>query len=269
MDHNQLKEYTLKNIPNTIYDDKIFNSYQYCDFIASKYCNLDNNYKNLFTEIETELSKKSPKTLELFKKYLQHPIFKGKSYEYYKLCFISDFLVYINPEVQKTFTEEQKILKNVMEKFDTNKRMVDIDIANKNSSLCLSHQLICNYYQEMEKVAKNSDDKKKIVFFSAHDLYMTCLLSFLEIKDKSKYRYYFDDEINFIIFKKKNDEKLYFRATYNDEALEIPFSTLENKKECELDTIMDKIKKEYLSHSFEEIMDFCNLKNTKEFYPSE
>ena len=156
-----------------------------------------------------------------------------------------------------------------MEKLDINKRMTDIDISNKNVNLCFSYQLIYNYYQEMEKIVKNSDDKKKIVLFSGHDLYMTCLLSFLEIKDKNKYRYYFDDEINFIIFKKKNNEKLYFRAEYNNEAIEIPFSTLENKKECELDTIMDKIKKEYLSHSFEEIMDFCNLKSTKEFYPSE
>ena len=57
------------------------------------------------------------------------------------------------------------------------------------------------------------------------------------------------------------------KVEYNDDLLEIPLITLENKKECELDTIMDKIAKEFLIHNFDEIMDFCNLKQTKEFYP--
>ena len=268
MNQNELKEYTKKNIPNTVYDDKIFTSYEYCDLVSSKYCNLDPNYKNLFTEIETELSKKSPKALEVFKKYLEHPIFKGKDYEYFKICYISDFLFFITPEVQKNFTEEQKTIKEVMGKFNSNKRMVDIDVANKNINLCFSHQLICNYYYEMDKIRKNSDDKKKIVMFSAHDLYLTCLLNFLEINDKSKYQYDFDDEINFVIYKKKNGDKIYFRAEYNDEVLDIPFSNLDNKKECELDTVLDKIEKEFLRFSFDEIMDFCKLKSTKEFYTS-
>ena len=139
MNQNELKEYSKKNIPNTIYDDKMFKSYEYCDLVSSKYCNLDPNYKKLFTEIETELSKKSPKALEVFKKYLEHPIFKGKDYEYFKICYISDFLFFIKPEVQKNFTEEQKIIKEVMGKFNSNKRMVDIDVANKNINLCFSN----------------------------------------------------------------------------------------------------------------------------------
>ena len=268
MNQKELKEYTLKNIPNTIYDDKIFKSYEYCDLISSKYCNLDPNYKKLFEEIENEISKKSKKALEVYKKYLNHPIYKGKTYEYFKICFISDFLFFISPEVQKNFNEEQLIIKDVMGKLKANKRMIDLNNANKNANLCFSHQLICNYYEEMDKIRKNSEDQKKIILLSAHDLYLNCLLNFLEIEDKSKFEYYFDDEINFIIFRKKGHEKLYFRVEYNDDVLEIPFSTLENKKECELDTLMDKIKKEYLVHSYEEIMDFCHLKTEKEFYPS-
>ena len=155
-----------------------------------------------------------------------------------------------------------------MGKLNANKRMIDIDLCNKNTNLCFSHQLICNYYQEIDKIRKNDENQKKIILFSAHDLYLNCLLNFLEIKDLSKFQYSFDDEINFIIFKKKGDEKLYLRVEYNEDALEIPFSTLENKKECELDTLMEKIEKEYLIHSFGEIMDFCRLKTPKEFYPS-
>ena len=268
MNQNQLKEYTIKNIPNTIYDDKIFKSYEYCDLVSSKYCHMDPNYKSLFDEIETEISKKSKKALELYKKYLEHNIFKGKTYEYYKICFICDFLFYITPEVQKNFNEEQLIIKDVMGKLNANKRMIELNNANKNSNLCFSYQLICNYYQEMDEIRKNSEKQKKIILFSAHDLYLNSLLNFLEIEDKSKFQYYFDDEINFIIFKKDIDEKLYLKVEYNDDLLDIPFSTLENKKECELDTLMEKIQKEYLIHNFEEIMDLCYLKTTKEFYPS-
>ena len=268
MEYKDLKEYTLKNLPNTIYDDKIFKSYEYCDLISNKYCLIDPNYKKLFDEIESEISKRSEKALQVYKKYLEHPIFKGKSYEYFKICFISDFLFFITPKVQKNFTEEQLIIKDVMNKLNANKRMIEIDIGNKNTNYCFCHQLISNYYQEMDKLRKNAEDQKKIILFSGHDLYLTCLLNFFEIKDKSKFQYYFDDEINLIIYRKKNDGKLYFRLEYNEDSLEIPFSTLDNKKECELDTIMDKIEKEYLIHSFDEIMDFCRLKNTKEFYPS-
>lgn len=268
MNEKELKEYTIKNIPNSVYDDKIFKSYQYCDSVSSKYCHLDPNYKKLFEEIENEITKKSKKALEVFKKYLDHPIYKGKPYEYFKICYIYDFLFFVSPEVQKNFNEEQLIIKEVMGKLNANKRMIDIDNANKNANLCFSHQLICNYYNEMDKIRKNSEDQKKIILFSAHDLYLNCLLNFLEIEDKNQFQYDFDDEINFIIFKKNNDSKLYFKVEYNDEFLEIPLSTLENKKECELDKIMDKISKEYLIHNFNEIMDFCNFKQTKEFYPS-
>jgi hypothetical protein len=268
MKYQELKEYTLKNIPNAIYDDKIFKSYEYCDKISAYYCFEDPNYKGLFEEIEREISKKSEKALEVYKKYLKHPIFEGNTYAYFKICFISDFLFFITPEVQKNFSQEQLIIKDVMGKINANKRMIDIDVDNKNANLCFSHQLITNYYKEMDKVRKNAEDKKKIILFSAHDLFLTSLLNFLEIEDKSNYQYNFDDEINFILFKKKNEEKIYFRAEYNDEVLNIPLSTLENKKECELDTIMDKIKKEYLVHSFDEIMDFCHFIATEEFYPS-
>jgi hypothetical protein len=58
MNQKELKEYTLKNIPNTIYDDKIFKSYEYCDNIATKYCNENLEYKNLFIEVENEMKKK-------------------------------------------------------------------------------------------------------------------------------------------------------------------------------------------------------------------
>ena len=107
MKYQELKEYTLKNIPNAIYDDKIFKSYEYCDKISAYYCFEDPNYKDLFEEIEREISKKSEKALEVYKKYLKHPIFEGNTYAYFKICFISDFLFFITPEVQKNFNEEQ------------------------------------------------------------------------------------------------------------------------------------------------------------------
>jgi hypothetical protein len=62
MNMEEVKEFTIKNIPNTVYDDKIFLSYAYTDAIVEKYCNLDPNYNNTYTEIEAELSKKSKKS---------------------------------------------------------------------------------------------------------------------------------------------------------------------------------------------------------------
>ena len=268
MKEEELKEFTLKNIPNAIYDGKIFKSHAYCFDISSKYCYANPHYKQIFEEVEEEISKKSKKSLEIYKKYLESPMFKGKKDEYFKLNYIYDFLFYISDDVQQKFNEEQLIIKDVFDKLNVNKRMLEVHFENKNVNLCFSHQLICNYYQEMDKVRKNSEDKKKIVLFSGHDIYLITLLNFLGFEDKTKFNYYFDDEINFIIFKKENEEKFYFRAEYNDDVLELPFSTLENKKECELNTVMEKIEKEYLTHTFEEIMDFCLLKSDKEFYPS-
>lgn len=268
MKMEEVKEYTLKNIPNAVYDDKIFLSYAYTDSIVNNYCILDPNYKNLFTEIETELSKKSEKAVELFKKYLVHPSFYGKKYEHLKICFIWDFLCLQKPEIEKTFSEDQKLIREVMEKLNSNKRMVDVNLENKNANFCFCHQLICNYYNEIDKLRKNADDKKKIIMLSAHDLYLKSLLNFFDVTDVGKFKYYFDDEINLIIYRKKGDAKLYFRLEYNDEEIEFPMSNLKNKKECELDVLMNKIEKEYLIYSYNDIIDFCNNKSNKEFYPS-
>ena len=76
----------------------------------------------------------------------------------------------------------------------------------------------------------------------------------MKLKIKTKFEYSFDDEINFIIFEKNDDNKLYFRAGCNDGPVEVPFSSLENKKECELDTIMKKIEKEFLIYSYDDIL---------------
>ena len=261
MSQEALKEFTIKHIPNTVYDPKIFESYEYIDDVASKYCEKKDDYKNLYDEVEKEISKKSDKVLELYKKYLNHPSFKGKTYEFFKLSFVSDFLFFIAPEVQNNFNEEQKIIKKVLGDLDANKRIIEICFTIKEINLCFSHQLVCSYYNEMDKIRKKSEDKKKIVMYSGHDLYLHCLINLLEIKDKKNFGYLFDDEINFIIFKKDNSEKLYFRVDYNDESIEIPLSTLENKKECELDTLMGKIEKEFLIYNYDDIMDFCHLKN--------
>ena len=261
MSQEALKEFTIKNIPNTVYDDKIFKSFEYIDDIASKYSKKEEEYKKLYDDVEKAMSEKSEKVLQLYKKYLNHPSFTGKTYEFFKLSFVYDFLFFINPEVQKNFNEEQKEMKEVFEQLDANKKIIEFCFSIKEINLCFSHQLVCSYYNEMDKIRKNKEDKKKIVIYSAHDLYLHCIINLLEIKDKKKFGYLFDDEINFITFKKNNSEKLYFRVDYNDEQIEIPLSTLENKKECELNTLLEKIEKEFLIYNFDDIMDFCHLKN--------
>ena len=261
MSEEKLKEFTIKHIPNTVYDSKIFKSFEYIDDLARVYSEPNEEYKNLYDEVEKELAKKSDKVLQLYHKYLNHPSFKGKTYEFFKLSFIYDFLYFIAPEVQQNFTEEQKIIKEVLGNLDANKRIIEICFTIKEVNLCFSHQLICSYYHEMDKIRKNKEDKKKIVMYSGHDLYIHSLFNFLEIKDKKKFEYSFDDEINFIIFKKNNEETLYFRVDYNDESIDIPLSNLDNKKECKLDTIMEKIEKKFLIYSFDDIKGFCELKN--------
>ena len=261
MSQKALKEFTIKNIPNTVYDDKIFKSFEYIDDLASKYSYENDEYKKIYDEAEKEMGKESEKVLQLYQKYLNHPSFKGKTYEFFKLSFVYDYLFFIDKEVQKNFNEEQKKMKEIIQKLDSNKKIIEFCFSLKEVNLCFSHQLVCSYYNEMDKVRKNCDDKKKIVMYSAHDVYIHCLINLLEIKDKKNFGYLFDDEINFIIFKKNGNDKLFFRVDYNDEAIDIPLSTLENKKECELDTILEKIEKEFLIYSFDDIMDFCHLKN--------
>jgi hypothetical protein len=212
--------------------------------------------------------KNQKKAVEIFKRYLVHPFFHGKIFEHLKLSFIWDFLCLQKPEIEKTFSEDQKLIREVMTELNVYKKLIELNFANKNANFCFCHQLICSYYNEIDKLRKNADDKKKIILLSAHDLYLKGLLNFFEVKDVSKFMYYFDDEINLIIFRKKGDMKLYFRLEYNDEELEIPMSNLKNKKECELDILMTKIEKEYLIYTYNDIIDFCKFKTNKEFYPS-
>jgi len=261
MSQGALKEFTKKHIPNTVYDDKIFKSFEYIDNLASEYSKKEEEYQKLYDDVEKEMSKRSEKVHQLYLKYLNHPSFTGKTYEFFKLSFVYDFLFFIDPEVQKNFNDEQKIMKEVFEQSGANKKIIELCFSIKEINLCFSHQLVCSYYNEMDKIRKNKEDKKKIVMYSAHDLYIHCLINLLGIKNKKKFGYLFDDEINFIIFKKNNNEKLYFRVDYNDEPVEIPLSTLENKKESELDTLMEKIEKEFLIYTYDDIMDFCHLKN--------
>ena len=114
MSEEKLKEFTIKHIPNTVYDSKIFKSFEYIDDLARVYSEPNEEYKNLYDEVEKELAKKSDKVLQLYHKYLNHPSFKGKTYEFFKLSFIYDFLYFIAPEVQQNFNEEQKIIKEVL-----------------------------------------------------------------------------------------------------------------------------------------------------------
>jgi hypothetical protein len=261
MSTEELKKFTIDNIPNAVYEPKIFTSYEYCDRIAAESCKKNAEYKKIFQEVENAVKEKSEKALKLYQKYFNHPVFIGKSYDFFKISFIYDFLNFIDPEIQKNFNEEQKIIKEVLDSLDANKRCIEICFSINEIHLCFSHQFISSYYYEMDKLRKNMDDKKRVIMYSGHDLYLHCLINFLGYKDKKKFGYLFDDEINFIIFKKKSNDKLFFRVDYNDEIIDIPFIKEGNKKECELDIVLDKIEKEYLIYSYDDIKDFCELKN--------
>ena len=185
MNERALKEYTIKNIPNTIYDSKIFKSFEYTDDLDSKYSKENNEFKKIYEDVEKEISKQSNKAIELYNKYSNHPSFKGKSYEFFKLSFIYDFLFFIDPEVQKNFNEEQKIIIKILGYLNINKRLIVTCFSIKEINLCFSNQLICSYYNEIDKIRKNKEDKKKLIMYSGHDLYLHCLINFLEIKDKN------------------------------------------------------------------------------------
>ncbi len=184
MSQGVLKEFTKKNIPNTVYDDKIFKSFEYIDNLASEYSKKEEEYQKLYDDVEKEMSKRSEKVHQLYLKYLNHPSFTEKTYEFFKLSFVYDFLFFIDQEVQKNFYEEQKIMKEVFEQLGVNKKIIELCFSIKEINSCFSHQLVCSYYNEMDKVRKNKEDTKKIVMYSAHDLYVHCLINLLEIKDK-------------------------------------------------------------------------------------
>jgi len=267
MNQNELKGFTQRNFFNVVYDDKIFNSYIYANDISMKYFKTDPDYKKLCRELENEISQRSEAALKRYKGYLNLESDMMMDMENYKIIVLHDFLFNATPEIEQTFTEEHKIIKEVMEKYSANKRMIDINISNRNVHLCTIYQLIRFYYEEMKRIKENDQDKKKIVLFSGHDLYLAALVKFLGVS-KTTYMYDFNDEINFIIFKKNGSDKLYVRFEYNNELMEVPFSTMKDKKECELDTLLNRIQREYLRFNFQQIMDFCEKRTSTEFYPA-
>ena len=250
--HKELKEYTLKNF-NTIYDEDLFNSYIYCDEIAAKYSYKSEEYNNFLKNIENKLLNKSQSTLNLYKKYCNCELFKGKPYDYYKLNFISDFLNYVNPEVQKNFTKEQKEMKEVFLEENSYKKIIDITLNNPNVYIPYLFQLIEVLKSEINKVLNNEKDKKKIIFLSAHDLYLGGFLIGLGLEHEN-FHYDFNDEINIVLFKKNNNN--FVRIEYNDIQLKLPFGN--NHYEVEVEKLMLLFNK-LSNFDYEKIMKFCKL----------
>ena len=50
MNERALKEYTIKNIQNTIYDSKIFKSFEYT-YLDSKYSKENNEFKKIYEDV--------------------------------------------------------------------------------------------------------------------------------------------------------------------------------------------------------------------------
>jgi len=211
MSQEELKEFAIKNFPNAKFEASMF---KYDVSVACKYYSLDPDYSKLLNELEKEIGQQSQAALELYKKYTHKPEGARGHMDNYMITFIYDFLFNVKPEVQKTFTNEQLIIKDVMGKLKANKRMMDINLSNPNSLKCNVKGILECFYKEMTKIKENAEDKKKIIIISGHDINLACLIGFLET-DKSKYYYNFDDEINCIVFKKPNDEKLYVKFEYN------------------------------------------------------
>ncbi len=248
----ELKDYTLKNF-NTIYDNDLFNSYIYCDEIAAKYSYKNKEYNEFLEKIEKKLLNKSQSTLDLYKKYCNSELFKGKPYDYYKLNFISDFLMFVYPEVQKNFTKEQIYMKEVFIEENSYKQIIDITLNNPNVYIPYLYRLIEVLKSEINKVINNDKDKKKIIFLSAHDLYLGGFLIGLGL-EHDKFNYEFNDEINIILFKK--NEKMFVKIEYNDTQLKLPFNNGNYESEVEkLIELFDKLT----NFDYDKIMKFCKL----------
>jgi hypothetical protein len=161
--------------------------------------------------------------------------------------------MYVYPEVQKNFSKEQNNMKEVFIEENSYKKIIDITLNNPNVYIPYLFKLIQVLKTEINKVINNDKDKKKIIFLSAHDLYLGGFLIGLGLEHDNFY-YEFNDEINIILFKK--NENMFVKIEYNDIQLKLPFNNGNYESEIEkLIKLFDKLT----NFDFEKIMKFCKL----------
>ncbi len=215
LNQNELKEYTIKNF-NCHYDKVTFNGLFYCTTIIRKFRVICEEYKILVSNLKNEIKSKSEKALDLFNKYYNLNIFNDPTFDTLNLGAICDYLLYSNEKVKKTFSEEEKIIRDTLIKFDIEKKNLDISFNDNKIKMCLTYKLLEIIRNEIKKVIENKIDKKKLIMMSGHDTNLASLLIALNLNNKGCY-YKFDDEIKFIIYKK---EKIFhIKILYNDKKL--------------------------------------------------
>ena len=55
MSTEELKKCIIDNIPNVVYEPKIFTSSEYCVLIAAESCKKNDEHKKIFKEVENEV----------------------------------------------------------------------------------------------------------------------------------------------------------------------------------------------------------------------
>ena len=251
-----LKEICIKNF-NADFNSKIFSSFEESNKIANFYTLKNSKYFEFLNEIQNELKKKN--CLNLFLKYYNNETFEKRELKYFSLCIIYDFLNYSLDEDKKNFTKEHFEILDVFNKLNVNKKLMDLILKNKNVFVAYNYKLFEAIKNNLITVEKNY---KKLIFFSAHDVYLCSFLNSLNFDVENK-NYSFDDEIKIVVFKKKN--KIFVKFFYNEENLKINFD--ENNKnvfEIEIEKFIDYINNNFLKFTYQNIIDFCEFKDKKD-----
>lgn len=215
LNHNELKDYTIKNF-NCHYDKVTFNGLFYCTNIIRKFRVNSEKYKNLVSNLKKEIKSKSEKALNLFNHYYNLSIFNDPSFDTLNLGAICDYLFYSNEKVKNTFSEEEKVIRDVLLNLDIEKKNYDYSFNDNKIKMCLTYKLMEIIRNEIKNVIEKNVDKKKLIIMSGHDTNLASLLIVLNLNNEGCY-YKFDDEIKFIIYKKENIFKI--KILYNDKNL--------------------------------------------------
>ena len=215
LDQKNLKEYTIKNF-NCHYDNVTFNALLYCTIIIRKFRVISKEYKNLVSNLKNEIKSKSEKALNLVNKYYTLTIFNDPSFDTLNLGAICDYLFYSNEKVKKTFSEEEKIIRDTLIKLEIEKKNFDYSFNDNKIKMCLTYKLMEIIRNEIKNVIEKKVDKKKLIIMSGHDTNLASLLIVLNLNNEGCY-YKFDDEIKFIIYKINNIFNI--KILYNEKLL--------------------------------------------------
>jgi hypothetical protein len=134
-----------------------------------------------------------------------------------KLFYLSDYFDR-SRENKIELTAEELTMQDTLK--DYYKLLVDIVTTDECVNRLLSSKILSTIMKHFESKINNNLETLKAVLFSAHDTTLSALIRAIKL-DPANYRFEFNDELNFVLYKYKGEE--YISLRYNTLNLDIKF----------------------------------------------